>query len=70
MNGEINNAYIILVGKCERKILLEKYPRRKKDKIKLDLSKIGLENADCNCLSEDWIRRILRVNVIMNFSVP
>ena len=48
MNGERRGAYMVLVGKRERKRPLGKPRRRWDDNIKMDLQEVG-------CGGMDWI---------------
>jgi len=59
--GDMRNAYNILVGKPERKIPFGRPRHRWEDNIRIDLSKIGCEGVDWNCLAQNrdqWCRRL------------
>jgi hypothetical protein len=66
--GEMRSAYIILVGKPERKNYLE--DRHKwKDNIRIDLREIGWEVVDWICLAQDRDWWWAHVNMVMNLKV-
>jgi hypothetical protein len=51
----MRNAHNILVGKLEGKVPLRRLRRIQKDKIRLDLRKIGYEDVDWIHLAKDWM---------------
>jgi hypothetical protein len=52
-NGEMRNAYKILVGKPERRRPFRKPRHRWEDNIKMDLREIGFGDVDCIHLAQD-----------------
>jgi hypothetical protein len=70
MNGEIRNAYRILVGKPEGKGPLGRPTRRWVDNMKLDLREIGWGGKDWIDLAQDRDHWRALVNMVMNLQVP
>jgi hypothetical protein len=68
--GEKRNVYRLLVGKPEGKRPLGRPRRRWIDKIKLDLSEIGLNVVDRIGLAQDRYRWRALVNSVMDLRVP
>jgi hypothetical protein len=67
--GEMRNAYIILVGKCERKRPHGIPKRRREDNIRMCVREIGWEVVDWIHLAQD--REMLQSleNTVMNLRV-
>jgi hypothetical protein len=70
MHGEESNAYSILVGKPEGKILLGRPRRRWMDNIKTELIEIGWGGMDWIGLVQDRDQCMALVNTVMNLRVP
>jgi hypothetical protein len=68
--GEKRNVYRLLVGKPEGKRPLGRPRRRWIDKIKMDLSAIGVSVVDWIGLAQDRYRWRALVNSVMNLRVP
>jgi hypothetical protein len=69
--GEICNAYKILVGEPEGKRALGRPKRRWEDNIRMDLREIGFEGVeDWNHLAQDRDQWRAVVNTVINFQVP
>jgi hypothetical protein len=64
------NAYMILVGKPEGKILIERRRWRWEDNIKIDLREIGWNAIDWIDLAQDKDQWRALVNTVMEFRVP
>ena len=64
------NAYRVLVGQPEVKILLERLKRRREDNIKMDLSEVGFDPRDWIALAEDREQWRAYVKAVMNLRVP
>jgi hypothetical protein len=67
---EMRNAYRILVGKPEGKILLARPRRRWEDNIKMDLREIGWGGMGWIYLAQDREKWWALGNTVMNFRVP
>jgi hypothetical protein len=67
--GEERKMYKVLVGKPEGKRPLGRPRRRRKDGIRMDLSKIGLGGVDWIRLAQDRDRWQAVVSVVMNLRV-
>jgi hypothetical protein len=66
--GKLRNAYIILVGKPQRKRPMGRHRRRWED-IRLDLREKGWEDMDWIHLAQDRYQWWLHVNTSMNIRV-
>jgi hypothetical protein len=60
--GEKRNTYILLVGKPERKRLLERPRRRWMDNIRMDLGEVEWSDVDCIGLAQDRSKWRVHVN--------
>jgi hypothetical protein len=67
--GETKNAYKVLVGNPEVKILICKPLRRWEDNIKMDLREIRWEGVDWIHLEQDRDHWRALVNTVMNLRV-
>jgi hypothetical protein len=67
--GERRNAYMISVGKPERKRLLGRPKRRCEENIKIDLREIGWGGMDWIDLAQDRDQWRVLVNTVMNLRV-
>jgi hypothetical protein len=63
--GEVRGAYRVLVGRPESKIPLGRPRRRREDNIKLDLRKIGIDEASWIRLTQDRVQWRAFVNTVM-----
>jgi hypothetical protein len=70
MHGDKRNAYRILVGKPEGKILLGRPTRRWEDNIRMDLREIGWGGMDWIDPAKDRDQWRALVNTVMNLWVP
>jgi hypothetical protein len=68
--GERKDAYRVLVGKPDRRILLERPRYRWEDNIKIDLREVGWRSMDWTDLAEDRGKWRAVVNAAMNLRVP
>jgi hypothetical protein len=68
--GEGRGFYRVLVGRPERKRLLEMPSRRWEDNIKIDIREIGIDGANWIRLAQDRVRWRAFVNTVMNLRVP
>jgi hypothetical protein len=68
--GDRRCLYRVLVGKHERKRLLERPRQRWKYNIKMDLQEVGYENIDWNNVAQERDRWHAFVNVVMKLRVP
>jgi hypothetical protein len=68
--GEGRGVYRVLVGRPEVKRRLGRPSRRWEDKIKLDLSEIGIDWTNWIRLAQDRVRWWAFVNTVMNLWVP
>jgi transcription termination factor 2 len=70
MGGGIRNAYKILVGMPEGKILLGRPRRRWMDNIKMDLREIGWNGVDWIDMAQDRDQWRALVNTVLTLRVP
>jgi hypothetical protein len=68
--GEIINTYNILVGNLEGKRLFGRPRRRWEYNIKIDLREIQCDDVDWVHVTQDRVRPLALVNMVMNFRVP
>jgi hypothetical protein len=68
--GEASGAYIILVGRPERRRPLGRPRRRWEDNIRMDLRKIGFGYMNWIHWAQDRDRWRALVNTVMNLRVP
>jgi hypothetical protein len=68
--GEGRGVYGVLVGRPEGKRPLGRPRRRREDNIKMDLSEIGIDEANWIQLAQDRVQWRAFVNTVMNFRVP
>jgi hypothetical protein len=67
--GMMRKAYIVLVGKLERKRLLGRLRRRWDDNIRKNLREIWWESVDWMHLSQNRYKRRALVTTLMNLWV-
>jgi hypothetical protein len=65
----MKNAYKILVGKPQRKMIISRPRRRWKDDIKMSLRPIACKNMHWIQLAKDRVQRRTLVNTIIKFRV-
>jgi hypothetical protein len=68
--GDRKGAYMVLVGRPERKRSLGTPRCRLEDNIKMDLQEVGWGATDWIELAQDRDRWWALVNVVMNLQVP
>jgi len=68
--GARRGVHRVLMGKPERKRLLERPRRKWEDNIKMDLKQVGCEGMDWIELVEDRDRWRAVVNAVVNLRVP
>jgi len=67
---EVRIVHRVLVGRPDGKRPLRKPRRRRKDNIKMDLRKIGMDGANWIRLAHDRAQWRAFVNTVMNLLVP
>jgi hypothetical protein len=68
--GKEEIFYLVLVGRPEGKKPLKRPRCRWEDKIKLDLTEIGINGANWIQLAQDTVQWWVFVNTVMNIRVP
>jgi hypothetical protein len=67
--GEGRSVYRVLVGRPEGKRPLGRPRRRWEDNIKMDLRKMGIDEANWIQLAQDWVQWRAFVSTVMNLRV-
>jgi hypothetical protein len=67
---EGRSVYGVLVGRPKGKRPLGRSRGRWEDNIKMDLSEIGIDGANCIRLAQDRIQWRVFVNMVMNLRIP
>jgi hypothetical protein len=68
--GILRNTYKILIRKPERMRLLGRPTCRSEDNIKMNLKRMGHEVVDLVQLTQDRVKWLPLVNMMVNLSVP
>jgi hypothetical protein len=68
--GEGRGVYTVFVGRNEGKRPLGRPRRRWEDNIKIDLRKIGIDEANWIQQAQDRVQRRAFVNTVMNLRFP
>jgi hypothetical protein len=67
--GEGRGLYRILVGRTEGKRPLGRPRRRWEDNIKMDLTEMGIDGANCIWLAQDRVQWRTFLNTVMNLRI-